>query len=161
MLSVSTTIPKNKSTGNTPEIQSDVVTRKENSPEVKNDIRPTLQNVLLITERNNVDQAPGGKELDLLSESSRFPGTQRALLSGVRDVGHAIQKEEDHQGKFSSDCTFEEECYHQAAGPAHNTGRLKGRGLRLLSQWCHYLAWTLCLLGSLSCLVLSALLGLR
>ncbi|XP_034416623.1 polycystic kidney disease 1 like 1 [Cyclopterus lumpus] len=160
LLSVSTTILENKSTGNTPEIQSDVDTRKEDSLEVKNYIRPTLQNVLLITERNNVDQAPREKEiLDLLSESSRFPGTQRALLSGMRDVGHAIQKEEDHQGKFSLDCSFEEDCYHQA--PAHNAGRLKGSGLRPLSQWCHYLAWTLCLLWSLSCLVLSALLGLR
>uniref|UniRef100_A0A8C2ZWB2 Polycystic kidney disease 1b n=1 Tax=Cyclopterus lumpus TaxID=8103 RepID=A0A8C2ZWB2_CYCLU len=81
LLSVSTTILENKSTGNTPEIQSDVDTRKEDSLEVKNYIRPTLQNVLLITERNNVDQAPREKEiLDLLSESSRFPGTQRALL---------------------------------------------------------------------------------
>ncbi|XP_068438427.1 polycystin-1-like protein 1 [Clinocottus analis] len=109
------------------------------------------------TERNNVDQAPGGKELDLFSESSSFPATQRALLSGTRDLGHDIQKEEDHQRKFSSDCSFEEDRSHQAA----HTDRLEGRGLRPLSQWSHYLAWTLCLLLSLSCLVLSAVLGLR
>ncbi|KAK9527852.1 hypothetical protein VZT92_014377 [Zoarces viviparus] len=159
--SVSTTILENKNTGNKPAIRSDVVTRKEDSLEVKNYKGPTLENVLLIAERNNVDQAPGGKRLDLLSESSRFPGTQRAILSGTRDVRHAIQKEQDHQGKFSSDCSSKEDCCHRAAWPEHNIDRLKGRGLRALSQWSHYLAWTLCLLLSLSCLVLSAVLGLR
>ncbi|KAM6908104.1 polycystin-1-like protein 1 [Lycodopsis pacificus] len=160
LLSVSTPILENKNTGNKPAIRSDVVTRKGDSLEVKNYKGPTLQNVLLIAERNNVDQAPGGKELDLLNESSRFPGTQRAILSGTTDV-RAIQKEEDHQGKFSSDCSFKEDRCHRAARPAHNIDRLKGRGLRPLSQWSHYLARTLCLLLSLSCLVLSAVLGSR
>ncbi|XP_054479391.1 polycystic kidney disease 1 like 1 [Anoplopoma fimbria] len=161
LLSVSTTILENKNTVNKPEIQSDVVTRKEDSLEVKNYIGPMLQNVLLITERNNVDQPPGGKEVDILNESNRFPGTEGANLSGPRDGGHAFQKEEDHQGNFSSDCSLKEDRYHQAAWPAHDIDKLKGRELRPLSQWSHYLAWTLCLLLSLTCLVLSAVLGLR
>ncbi len=112
-----------------------MVIRKEGAPAAEENMEPALQNVLLITEGNNVNQAPQGKEFDLLSESSR---TQKAPLSGTRDGGQAIQKEEDPQGK-----------------------RLKGRGFRPVSQWCHCLAWTLCLLLSLSCLVLSAVLGTR
>ncbi|XP_037613525.1 polycystic kidney disease 1 like 1 [Sebastes umbrosus] len=162
LLSVSTTILENKNTDKEPVIQTDEVLRKEDASAVENNMGPTLQNVLLITERNNVDQTPQEKEFDLLSESSRFPGTQRAVLSGKRDGVKAIQKEKDPQGKCSSDCSFEEDGHHQAACPGHQLiNRLRGREFRPVSQWCHHLAWTLCLLLALSCLLLSAVLGMR
>ncbi|XP_070784659.1 polycystin-1-like protein 1 [Enoplosus armatus] len=155
----STTILEIKNTDKDAAIQKDVVIKKEEALAVGSNIGPALQNLLLITEGNNVDQAPQGKEFDLLSESSGFHVTQKALLSGTRDGGQAIQKEKDSHGKCSSDCGFEEGSHHQAASSGHS--RLKGRGFRPVSQWCHYLAWTLCLLLSLSCLVLSAVLGMR
>ncbi|KAM9337218.1 polycystin-1-like protein 1 [Symphorus nematophorus] len=124
---------------------------------VENNMRAALQNLLLIAEDNNVDQAPHGKESGLLSERSRFHESQKALFSGVKDGGQAIQKEKDPQGKEK------EGSHHQAAWPGHSQviDRLKVRGFRSISHWCHYLAWTLCLLLSLSCLVLSAVLGIR
>lgn len=151
---------ENKNTDKEPEIQKDVVVRKEGALASENDLDPALQNVLLITEGNNVNRAPRGKEFDLLSESSRFHGTQNALLSATRDGGQAIQKEKDPQGKRK------ESSHQQAPWSGHSSSyrvrdRLKGRGFRPVSQWCHYLAWTLCLLLSLSCLVLSAVLGTR
>lgn len=161
---MSTMILENKNTDKEPVIQTDEVLRKEDAPAVENNMGPTLQNVLLITERNNVDQTPQEKEFDLLSESSRFPGTQRAVLSSRRDGVQAIkkEKEKDPQGKCSSDCSFEEDGHHQAVCPGHQLiDRLRGRGFRPVSQWCHYLAWTLCLLLALSCLLLSAVLGMR
>lgn len=154
MLPVSTTILENKSTGNKPVVQSDVVPRKE-------DLRPTLQNVLLITERKNVDGAPWEKELAILSGNSRFPGSQRALFSSTRDGSLAIQKDEEHRGKFLTDCSYEEDHNQRAVRPAEHMDSVEGRAPRPLSQWSHYLAWSLCLLLSLFCLVLSAVLGLR
>ncbi|KAM8822788.1 polycystin-1-like protein 1 [Spinachia spinachia] len=151
-LSVSTTILENKSTGNKPVIPSDVVTRKEDSLEVKSYTGPTLQ---------NVDGAPWEKEVDILSKNSRFPGPQRALLSGTRDGSPAIQKDEDHRGELSSDCSYEEDFHQLAEWPAEHIDGLKGGALRPLAQWSHYLAWSLCLLLSLFGLVFSAVLGLR
>ncbi|XP_044033057.1 polycystic kidney disease 1 like 1 [Siniperca chuatsi] len=160
LLPASTTILENKNTDKQPVIQTDVFIRKQDALALENNMGPALQNVLLVTEGNNVDQAPQGKEFDLLSESSGFHGTEKALLFGTRDGGQATQKGEDPQGKMK------EGSHHQAAWSGHSrcyhvVDRLKGRGFRPVSQWCHYLAWTLCLLLSLSCLVLSAVLGMR
>ncbi|KAL6097956.1 pkd1l1 [Pungitius sinensis] len=159
MLPASTTILENKSTGNKPVIRSDVVPSKEDFVGVKNDTRPSLQNVLLITERRNLDGALREKELDILSGNSRFPGSQRALWSGSGDARLAFQKDEEHQGKLLSDCGYEEDCHRQAVWPAEHS--LEGSASTLLPQWSHYVAWSLCLLLSLFCLVLSAVLGLR
>ncbi|XP_059183422.1 polycystin-1-like protein 1 [Centropristis striata] len=131
--SVSTDSLENKNTDKEHVVQTDD----------DNNMGATLPNVLLITEGNSFDQAPQGKEFDLLSESSRFHGTQRDHLSGTRDGGQPIQEEKCPQGKN------------------HIIDSLNQRRFRPVSQWCHYLAWTLCLLLSLSCLVLSAVLGLR
>ncbi|XP_035510575.1 polycystic kidney disease 1 like 1 [Morone saxatilis] len=157
LLPGSTTILENKNKDKEPVIQTDVVIRKE---AVENNMGLALQDLLLITEGYNVDPAPQGKDSELLSESSRFHRTQKALLSDLTDGGQAIQKGEDPQG------TRKEGSDHQAAWPDHNscyhiTDRLKARRFRPVSQWCHYLAWTVCLLLSLSCLMLSAVLGTR
>ncbi|KAA8580858.1 hypothetical protein FQN60_013816 [Etheostoma spectabile] len=148
LLSVSSTILKNKNTDKEP----DVIMRKEEALAVVNNMGPTLKKVLLITE---------GNDFDLVSESSRFHGTQSALLSCTWDGGQAIQKEKDVQGKCSLDCSFEEDGHHQAAGNSiyYVIATLKGRGFRAVSLWCHYLAWSLCLLLSGSFLLLSAVLG--
>ncbi|XP_045922035.1 polycystic kidney disease 1 like 1 [Micropterus dolomieu] len=148
----------NKNTDKEPGIQTDVVIRKEDALVLENNTGPARQNLLPITEGNNVESAPQGKECYLLSESSGFHGTQSALLSGARDGGHAIQKENHPRRKRK------EGSHHQAAWSGHSScyhivSGLKGRGP--VSQWCHCLAWTLCLLSSLSCLVLSAVLGMR
>uniref|UniRef100_A0AAQ4P3R6 Polycystic kidney disease 1b n=1 Tax=Gasterosteus aculeatus aculeatus TaxID=481459 RepID=A0AAQ4P3R6_GASAC len=113
------------------------------------------------TERKNVDGAPWEKELAILSGNSRFPGSQRALFSGTRDGSLAIQKDEEHRGKFLTDCSYEEDHHQRAVRPAEHMDSVEGRAPRPLSQWSHYLAWSLCLLLSLFCLVLSAVLGLR
>lgn len=137
-----------------------MVIREEDAPAVKNNMEPALQNLLLTPEGNHVDQEPRGKETDLLSESGGFHGTQRALLSGTRDGGQAIQKEKDPQGKRKEGSDRQMAWTSPSSGP-HVTDRLKGRGFRPGFQWCHYLAWTLCLLLCLSCLVFSAVLGTR
>ncbi|XP_073344382.1 polycystin-1-like protein 1 [Pagrus major] len=157
MLPASTMIVDNKNTDNEPVIQTDVIMRKE---AVEEKTERALQNYLLITEGNNVHQAPEGKESDILGESSCFYGTQKAFLSGTGERGQAVRKMEDPQGKRN------EGRHHQAAWSSqssshHITDRLKRRGFRPVSQWCHYLAWTLCLLLSLCCLLLSAVLGTR
>lgn len=157
MLPASATIVDNKNTDNEPVIQTDVIVRKE---AVEDNTGRALQSFLLITEGNNVHQAPEGKESGILSERSSFYGAQKAFLSGTREGGQAVQKKGDPQGKRN------EGRHHQAAWPCHSSShhiadRLKRRGLRPVSQWCHYLAWTLCLLLSLCCLLLSAVLGTR
>lgn len=136
-----------------------MVITKEEAPAVKN-MGPALQNLSLIPEGNGVDQEPQGKESDLLSESSRFHGTQRAFLSGTMDGGRAIQKEKGPLGNGK------EGSYHQVPWTGHSSGSnvtdwLKGKRFRPVSQRCHYLAWTLCLLLCPSCLAFSAALGTR
>ncbi len=143
-----------KNTDKEPVIQTDVVTRQE---AVQNNLGPEVQNMLPITD---INEAPQGKESKLLSESNKLHGSQKAVMSDMKDEVQAIQKEEDPRGHQN------EGSHHQAACPGHSsslqvTNRLKGRGLRPASQWSHCLAWTLCLLSTLSCLVLSAALGTR
>nr|XP_046228097.1 polycystic kidney disease 1 like 1 [Scatophagus argus] len=147
---------ENKTTGKKPVIQTDVV--KDEFHAVESNFGPQLQNLLLITQGNSIDQAPQRKDSDVLSEGSRFHGTQRAPFSGTRDEGQVIQMEEDLQRQRKEG--------HQAAWPGHSsdqhiTDRLRRSGFRPVSRWSHYLAWTLCLLLSLCCLVLSAVLGTR
>ncbi|XP_023272777.1 polycystic kidney disease protein 1-like 1 [Seriola lalandi dorsalis] len=166
VLSLSPTILENKDTDKEPVIQPDVIIRKDDDPAVERSMGPVLQNLLLISEENNADQENQGKAFDLLSESNKFQGIQKELLCNMRDENRAIQKEKDPQGICSSDCGFEESSHHQAAWCGHSSGyhivdTMKGRKVGPTSQWCHYLAWALCLLLSLSCLVLSAVLGMR
>ncbi|KAM8731306.1 polycystin-1-like protein 1 isoform 4-T4 [Acanthopagrus schlegelii] len=155
VLSASTTIV-GKNTDIEPVIQTDVIVRRE---AVEDNTGRALQNFLLITEGNSVHRAPEGNESDILSERSSFYGARKAFLSGAREGGQAVQMKEDPQGKRN------EGRHHQAAWPSHSShhiaDRLKRRGLRPVSQWCHYMAWTLCLLLSLCCLLLSAVLGMR
>ncbi|KAG7526791.1 polycystic kidney disease protein 1-like 1 [Solea senegalensis] len=68
------------------------------------------------------------------------------VLSRMKDEDHIVQNEKvDPGGK----CRY------------HATDKLKGRRNGAATRWCHRLAWTLCLLLCLCCLVLSALLGMR
>lgn len=56
-----------------------------------------------------------------------------------------------------------EECLDRSGGYQANShlGRTSGSRVRRLPRWCLHLAWALCLLLSLACLVLSAFLGIR
>lgn len=138
-----TTILENKNTDKEPVILIDAAIRESEAVEA-----------LPITEGNNVNQAPQGKESDLLGESITFYRTHKALLSDTRDGDEEPQgkrKEGDHQ---------------QKTWPGHSSchrviDKLKGSGFSPVSQWSHYLAWTLCLLLSLLFLILSAVLGTR
>ncbi|XP_065805230.1 polycystin-1-like protein 1 [Labrus bergylta] len=141
-----------------PVIQTDVAIKKEHAFEVEN-TKSAFQNVSLITEGPDVD-APQGKVLGLLSESSGFHGTKPALLSSTRAGDEAIQRDKVPQEKK------EEGSHYQAIWSNYsrrqdNVARLKRRGFRPISQWSHYLAWTLCLLLSLCSLGLSVVLGTR
>uniref|UniRef100_I3KAI3 Polycystic kidney disease 1b n=1 Tax=Oreochromis niloticus TaxID=8128 RepID=I3KAI3_ORENI len=98
---------------------------------------------------SNADEAPHKKQSEFLPDSSTFHETQRACLSRAKDEG---QKEKDRQGRCSPDSSSERRSYYD------DIDKLRERPT---CQWCVYLAWTLCLLLSLSCLVLSALLGMR
>uniref|UniRef100_A0A3Q2XGK1 Polycystin 1 like 1, transient receptor potential channel interacting n=1 Tax=Haplochromis burtoni TaxID=8153 RepID=A0A3Q2XGK1_HAPBU len=98
---------------------------------------------------SNVDEAPHKKQSEFLPDSSRFHETQRACLSRAKDEG---QKEKGLQGRCSPDSSSERGSYYDA------TDKLRERPT---CQRRVYLAWTLCLLLSLSCLVLSAVLGMR
>lgn len=129
-------------------IQTDVVIRTEDALEVESSTGPALQNSFLLTDGNKADQ-----ELGHVSKSSMLHGNQEDRLSFTRD-------------KDPSNSGLENDQLHQAAWSKHNSGShitdtLRGRRVRSALQWCHYLAWALCLLLSLSCLVLSVVLGLR
>uniref|UniRef100_A0A3Q1FR14 Polycystin 1 like 1, transient receptor potential channel interacting n=1 Tax=Acanthochromis polyacanthus TaxID=80966 RepID=A0A3Q1FR14_9TELE len=81
-----------------------------------------------------------------------------ACLNGTRQEDEEEdQQEKDTRERCSSDWSFEEGSHIQTARP----GQQREKRSRPTSQWCHCLAWTLCLLLSLSCLVLSAVLGMR
>ncbi|XP_051796475.1 polycystic kidney disease 1 like 1 [Acanthochromis polyacanthus] len=110
-------------------------------------------------ENKDTDKEPDvGKEFELLTEGSRFNRTQKACLNGTRQEDEEeVQQEKDTRERCSSDWSFEEGSHIQTARP----GQQREKRSRPTSQWCHCLAWTLCLLLSLSCLVLSAVLGMR
>ncbi|XP_078019104.1 polycystin-1-like protein 1 [Epinephelus lanceolatus] len=147
LLSVSNTILENQNRDKEPAIQTDAaIGEGEALPD---------ENLLLTTEGNNTEQAPQGKELHLLSER-----TQRALLSSMGDGGEAIPEEKDSQGK-RKDGSRHWAAWSGNSSFSHISDSLNQRGFRPVSQCCHYLAWTLCLLLSLLCLVLSAMLGMR
>lgn len=129
-------------------IQTAVVIRKEDALDIESSTGPILQNSFLITDRNKVDQ-----ELDHVSKRSRFHETQKDQLpiTGVEDpVDSELMNDHLHQAAWS-----------RHSSRSYVTNKLKGRPVGSVLQWCHYLAWALCLLLSLSCLVLSAVLGLR
>lgn len=128
-----------------PAIQSDVIVRKENALTCGSSMGPVLQNVLVIAEEKPLNQASQRKEFDILSES-KFQGIQKDLSSIIRDENKVIPQEK---------CGFEKRW------SCHSGGSRFINTLRGTSQWCHYLAWSLCLLLSLSCLVLSTVLGMR
>uniref|UniRef100_A0A668TEH4 Polycystic kidney disease 1b n=1 Tax=Oreochromis aureus TaxID=47969 RepID=A0A668TEH4_OREAU len=98
---------------------------------------------------SNADEAPHKKQSEFLPDSSTFHETQRTCLSRAKDEG---QKEKDRQGRCSPDSSSERRSYYD------DIDKLRERPT---CQWCVYLAWTVCLLLSLSCLVLSAVLGMR
>ncbi len=135
---------ENKITEKEPEIQTDVDITKESSQDDMG---------------QNVNQAPQGKESDLESETSKPHGAKKAILPDISN-NQVIQKEEDPKGKQN------EGSHHQVPWLGHSrnyqiTDRQRGRRFKPTSQWSHYLAWTLSLLLSLSCLVFSAVLGTR
>lgn len=144
---------ENKDTNEKSVIQTDVVIRKEHPLAVESSMGAVLQDSFLITDENKVDQGPQSKELDSVSQSRWFHGTQKDHLSGTKE-------------KDPSDSGFENDRLHQAVWSGHSSGfhiadKLRERRVRPASQWSHYLTWILCLLLSLFCLVLSAVLGLR
>ncbi|XP_069369205.1 polycystin-1-like protein 1 [Paralichthys olivaceus] len=141
LLPVSTVILENKEQAN----QSDVMAKKEEDPAVESSVGPVIWNLSLISKGENDDRATRGKDIDLSSESSKFCGTQKDVVSSMRDVDQDTQEKTEYpQGKRY-----------------HLMDKLNRRKVGRASQWCQSLAWTLCLLLSLSCLVLSAVLGMR
>ena len=166
LLSVSTTILEKKDTDEELVITPDVIVSKEDDLAVERSTGPVIQTFLQISEGKNAGQASLGKEFELLRESNEFQGTQNNLLSSMRDENQAIQKEEDPQEKYSSECGLEEGSQYMGAWLGHSSvyrvmNKLKGTRVGPTSQWCHYFAWALCLILSISCLVLAAVLGMR
>uniref|UniRef100_A0AAQ6IQD0 Polycystic kidney disease 1b n=2 Tax=Anabas testudineus TaxID=64144 RepID=A0AAQ6IQD0_ANATE len=132
--SMSTMILKNKDTHEERAVQSDVIVRKEDALTCGSSVVP---------EDKEFDQSPRGNEFDYLSKSR----IQQDLLSIIRDGNKVIPLE-----KCSSHCGFEK------LWPGHSSGSYILNKLRGTS---HYLAWALCLLLSLCCLILSTVLGMR
>ncbi|XP_050922890.1 LOW QUALITY PROTEIN: polycystic kidney disease 1 like 1 [Lates calcarifer] len=159
VLSVSTTILENKDTDKESVIKPDMITGNEDGLAVESSMG--------LGTRKHADQGTQRKEFDVLVDNKKSHGTQKDLLSSYREEDQTIQEEkEEPQGKCPSDCGSEEGSHHQAEWSGHGSGchvidKLKGRRVGPASPWCHYLAWVLCLLLSLSCLVLSAVLGMR
>ncbi|XP_034038147.1 polycystic kidney disease 1 like 1-like [Thalassophryne amazonica] len=87
----------------------------------------------------------------LRMESSRIQGDQKHLLCGSRDGEFVLQKVAE----------VEEGGHHQAARSGHSGLYQSVPGSSVRFQWCRRLAWLLCLLLSVSCLVQSASLGMR
>ncbi|XP_054863081.1 polycystic kidney disease 1 like 1 [Amphiprion ocellaris] len=151
--SVFTTFPENKDTDKEPIFQPDV-----GDVALDSSVGPAIQKLLLISKGTDADRAALGKDFELLTEGNRFNGTHKGCLTGTRhEDEEEVQQEKDTHERCSSDCRFEEGSHIQTARP----GQQRERRFRPTSQWCHRLAWTLCLLLSLSCLVLSAVLGMR
>ncbi|XP_060950290.1 polycystin-1-like protein 1 [Limanda limanda] len=141
LLPVSNAMLENKE----PENQPDVMVRKEDGPAVESSVGLAIWNLSLISKGDNDDRATLGKEIHLSSESSKFCGTQKDVLSVcMREEDQDKKKKEDPQGNRF-----------------HVMNKLNRRKVGRGSRWCQSLAWTLCLLLSLSCLVLSAVLGMR
>ncbi|XP_034428977.1 polycystic kidney disease 1 like 1 [Hippoglossus hippoglossus] len=141
LLQVSTAMLENKEPANQP----DVRVRKDDDPAVESSAGLAIWNLSLISKGENDDRATLGKEIHLSSESSKFCGTQKDVLSVcMREEDQDKKKKEDTQGNRF-----------------HVMGKLNRRKVGRASRWCQSLAWTLCLLLSLSCLVLSAVLGMR
>ncbi|XP_053269030.1 polycystic kidney disease 1 like 1 [Pleuronectes platessa] len=110
-----------------PENQPDVMVRKDDDPAVESSVGLAIRKLSFIIKGEKDDRGTLGKEINLSSESNKFCGIQKDVLS-------VCMREEDQDKK-----------------------RKVGRA----SRWCQSLAWTLCLLLSLSCLGLSAVLGMR
>lgn len=96
----------------------------------------------------------------LMTDGEKFDEREREREGSV-----VTQKALDHQGKCPTDVGMEEGSFQRAVCSEHSGGlcsfgKLGGRRVRA-EQWCPPLAWTLCLLLSVFCLVLSAVLGLR
>ncbi|XP_071384147.1 LOW QUALITY PROTEIN: polycystin-1-like protein 1 [Centroberyx affinis] len=111
----------------------------------------------LVNSRRDGDLVVKANHRNLVTTDSRNPVHQKELINHCNkdlqtDGDLVIQKEKDPvaQVKGSSDSGFED-------------GKLllSGRRVRPRPHWCLHLAWTLCLLLSLCCLLLSALLGIR
>ncbi|KAM4534073.1 polycystin-1-like protein 1 [Odontesthes bonariensis] len=96
------------------------------------------------------------KEDALTFDSSVGPAFQK--LSGIAkgDTGEYTPERSESE-LLSESCRF-----RGTKRATRDEGQtvLRGRGFRLASQWCHYVAWALCLLLCLFCLVISAVLGM-
>ncbi|XP_070709442.1 polycystin-1-like protein 1 [Pempheris klunzingeri] len=121
-----------------------------------------------IQENKNTDKKPAiqthvviRKEDAPAVENNMGPAFQNPFITEGNDVDQVPQRKEfDLQGKGKED-RHQQAVWFGHRGCYHAISRLKGKGFRPVSQWCHYLAWTLCLLLSLTCLVFSAVLGAR
>nr|XP_043891851.1 polycystic kidney disease 1 like 1 [Solea senegalensis] len=132
-LPLSATILENKDTDKERVNRPDVIITKEDDPAVKSSL--VLQHLTSRSKQVDDHETTQGKQLDPAD-----------VLSRMKDEDHIVQNEKvDPGGK----CRY------------HATDKLKGRRNGAATRWCHRLAWTLCLLLCLCCLVLSALLGMR
>ncbi|KAM3593069.1 uncharacterized protein V6R79_005557 [Siganus canaliculatus] len=125
---------------------TDMAIIKEDAQTAESSIIPAL-----IAEQNYVDPAHEGKESHHFSGSDRFPGNQEACLAETTDGNQGKRKEGNR---------------YQAAVSARSDSYVCGHSVKRgmltsVSQWCHYVAWMLCLLLSVSCVLLSVVLGSR
>jgi len=97
------------------------------------------------------------KEDALTFESSGRPAFQK--LSRLAKVGTSDYTPERSKSELISESS--RFCGTKRATRDEGQTVLRGRGFRLTSLWCHYVAWALCLLLCLFCLVISAVLGMR
>ncbi|XP_068160681.1 polycystin-1-like protein 1 [Antennarius striatus] len=141
--SASSALKETKNTEGEVVIPACVFIRNEDALAMENNTRLSLQNLLLLPGGNN-DQAPP----DILSEVLR---TQKSHLSSTWD-GHQAIQENNSQGRRNDDS------HHKSAWFSHSDHYHATK--EPLSWWSHCVAWTLCLLLSVFCLVISAWLGI-
>ncbi|KAM7390600.1 hypothetical protein PAMA_008668 [Pampus argenteus] len=116
-LSMSAKNLENKDANQKSVIQTDVVIRKEDTLAVESSMGPLLQ------KSNKVDQGPQRKEVDSVSENSRFDGNQKDHMSSMKQ-------------KDPSDGSFKDDGLHRAAWSKHSSGSYvidKLRGRRILT----------------------------
>ncbi|XP_034562845.1 polycystic kidney disease 1 like 1 [Notolabrus celidotus] len=151
--SVSSTCVENKASDKEPEGQTEAALRKEHALIAEIKLGPEFQNVSLIAEGSFGVHSPQGNKSHRRA-SSRFQGSQKALLLGAMDGGQT------HQGKQEEGRQCEAAWFNHSRHDDVDAGPKKRR-VRPASQWSPCAAWTLCVLLTLFCLVLSAELGLR
>uniref|UniRef100_A0A3B4XJB1 Polycystin 1 like 1, transient receptor potential channel interacting n=1 Tax=Seriola lalandi dorsalis TaxID=1841481 RepID=A0A3B4XJB1_SERLL len=114
-----------------------------------------------ILENKDTDKEPVIQP-DVIIRKDDDPAVERSMgpvLQNLLLISEENNADQENQGKAFD--LLSESNKFQGIQKELLFDTMKGRKVGPTSQWCHYLAWALCLLLSLSCLVLSAVLGMR